>query len=499
MTHFALRRASAGILIALILAASPAPARGNELFEEEWHLFFLDGKPAGYQRISIRSREDGGATVTAFQKVIVKRGPSTARVSVTTTTEEDATGRILGFRTVQSLSDVPMEAVGRREGEDLVVTESAEGKDTRTSRVAVPPEAVGPARADRILKERLKQPGDSAEVTTFLAEARRFTREKHLLDGEESVDIRGTVKTLRRVTSSVDILPGLVTRSWFDAELNLEKSSMPFAGLEAVTYRSSLEEVLRQDFSSPPEIFFSSAVAVNRRVPSGAREALYRITRREGARGANGSGAGKLALHEGPGQKIVKADERSTLLRVRRVEPREEVKRPVAATPELEEYLRPNAYIQSGDEAIRRIAEEVAGEESRAWKAACLLEKWVESNVVEKNLNTSFATAREVLASRSGDCTEHAVLHAALLRAAGIPARVVAGLVHVDGVFVGHMWTEVHAGDWIPLDPTRAHCGVGADHIALSVSSLDSSLLDPVLEIVAILGNIKIEVVELTE
>ena len=41
------------------------------------------------------------------------------------------------------------------------------------------------------------------------------------------------------------------------------------------------------------------------------------------------------------------------------------------------------------------------------------------------------ATAAEVARSREGDCTEHAVLLAALARARGIPARVAMGLVYV--------------------------------------------------------------------
>ena len=73
--------------------------------------------------------------------------------------------------------------------------------------------------------------------------------------------------------------------------------------------------------------------------------------------------------------------------------------------------------------------------------------------------------------SREGDCTEHAVLLAALARACGIPARVAIGLVYVDqaGGFGYHMWTEMYlSGHWIPLDATLGQGGIGAAHLKLT-------------------------------
>ncbi len=57
-----------------------------------------------------------------------------------------------------------------------------------------------------------------------------------------------------------------------------------------------------------------------------------------------------------------------------------------------------------------------------------------------------------------GDCTEHAVMLAAMMRASGIPSRVVIGLTYSDqaSAMIGHMWTEAWIdGHWIPYDSTR--------------------------------------------
>jgi transglutaminase-like putative cysteine protease len=76
----------------------------------------------------------------------------------------------------------------------------------------------------------------------------------------------------------------------------------------------------------------------------------------------------------------------------------------------------------------------------------------VNAHVREKDYGRGFATALEVLRDRSGDCTEHSVLLAALLRAAGIPARPVVGLACGQNRLVGHMWVEAYVDYWRTLD-----------------------------------------------
>merc|ERR1719261_959477 len=56
----------------------------------------------------------------------------------------------------------------------------------------------------------------------------------------------------------------------------------------------------------------------------------------------------------------------------------------------------------------------------------------VHSHIQDKHLSTAYASASETARTGSGDCTEHAVLLAALLKARGIPSRVCHGLVYVE-------------------------------------------------------------------
>lgn len=82
---------------------------------------------------------------------------------------------------------------------------------------------------------------------------------------------------------------------------------------------------------------------------------------------------------------------------------------------------------------------------------------WVGRYITKKTFTRDFDLASVVAARREGDCTEHAVLLAALARARKIPARVVTGLalIEVSGKVsaFGHAWVEWHDGKtWIPAD-----------------------------------------------
>jgi len=120
-----------------------------------------------------------------------------------------------------------------------------------------------------------------------------------------------------------------------------------------------------------------------------------------------------------------------------------------------------------------------------------------------------FATASEVARTREGDCTEHAVLLAAMLRADGIPARVASGLVFVDSfagrenIFGYHMWTQALVEDesgqprWLDLDATLPpRTPFDASHITLSTSTLEEGgSSNALIALVPLLGRLEIEIV----
>jgi transglutaminase-like putative cysteine protease len=170
--------------------------------------------------------------------------------------------------------------------------------------------------------------------------------------------------------------------------------------------------------------------------------------------------------------------------------------------PPVEADLAANNLIQTEDALVRELAAEVFPVSAEAsqpddWQWALACEQFVHRMIERKVLTEAFRSAAEVARTRQGDCTEHAVLLAALCRVHGIPARVVTGLVAVGDLYGFHMWNEVWIQDrWIPLDATLARGGIGAGHLKLSDSNLEGvspfSALAPVLQI---LGDVELEVV----
>lgn len=158
---------------------------------------------------------------------------------------------------------------------------------------------------------------------------------------------------------------------------------------------------------------------------------------------------------------------------------------PAAADDGYGAYLEPETWLQSDHPRIRALAAEILAGERDALLATQLLVRWVYA-YLEKVPTLSLPNALAVLDGGRGDCNEHAALFTALARAAGLPSRVVAGLVYVDGSFVYHAWSEVRgARDWLPVDPALGQVPADATHIALAYGELwDLSQLADVVGVI---------------
>jgi hypothetical protein len=139
---------------------------------------------------------------------------------------------------------------------------------------------------------------------------------------------------------------------------------------------------------------------------------------------------------------------------------------------------KPAEWLESDDPRIRAIAEPVARRPiSDSAKMALLLQR--ARPYLEKVDFVGHYSAVETLKRRAGDCTEAAVLLAALGRAAGIPTLVASGLVYsreqyhgVANAFMPHSWTLAYVdGRWRSFD--LALDSFDATHIALTLGDGD--------------------------
>jgi len=142
---------------------------------------------------------------------------------------------------------------------------------------------------------------------------------------------------------------------------------------------------------------------------------------------------------------------------------------------DFSEYIVETEFIDINED-IRREANEILKGESDYYKAVFKLSDWVKTNI-DYDLNTLTAEAviksSWVLENRQGVCDELTNLFISMLRAVGIPARFVTGMVYtsIDDGWGNHGWAEVYFPNkgWVSWDVTFGQFGwVDPSHIKLS-------------------------------
>jgi transglutaminase-like putative cysteine protease len=152
--------------------------------------------------------------------------------------------------------------------------------------------------------------------------------------------------------------------------------------------------------------------------------------------------------------------------------------------------LQATMLVQSDDKNIREQAAKIIGNEKDSREAAKKLNTWV-YDAISKQPVVSIPSAVEVLKQKVGDCNEHTTLYAALARAAGIPARMAAGIVYMKNGFYYHAWPEVWLGEWTAIDPTFNQFPADATHIRFVTGDLAKQA-----EILKLVGKLKVDVME---
>lgn len=130
----------------------------------------------------------------------------------------------------------------------------------------------------------------------------------------------------------------------------------------------------------------------------------------------------------------------------------------------IQEYLLPQQFVDSDNELVKKISAKLRG--LNDYETAKNIFQY--TNKIFNNHSESTVinqqSASEMLKNPVGVCYDHAILMTALLRAEGIPARMISGLalrVPLKGgkdwshPGVAHAWVEFYADDmWHFADPT---------------------------------------------
>jgi transglutaminase-like putative cysteine protease len=464
---------------------------------ERWYAIELAGQPAGWMASS-QSREGDTIRTTTRMRLEIRRGQAAVVMETSSTTREREDGTPLDIESEMRLGTAPVRQRVRFEGGKAMIT-SLQGGQELTQEVALNGEWHMPAAAERIVRERMERREDPITVRTVDATTgfqivevtrRGFAEVKIEVDGKEMEAIRSV--------STTSAMPGLETIEFCDAEGVPLRVETTMLGIRMVMTATTRERALGIRAGDMPELMVRTFVKPDRAI-AGSRSttrAVYVISAEEGPAPLPPTQGPQRAVRLPDGRVRVEIDVTSPA-----PAPAEEVSDP--------SYLAGSTMVNIEDEEIRRllgVAVRDAGREPGARAEAC--RAFVNRFIRKKNLSVGFATASEAARTREGDCTEHAVLLAALLRADGIPARVVSGLVYADQfagereIFGYHMWTQAllsgsdGVARWVDLDAAlRSDRPTDATHIALSVSSLgEGHLQESFAGLAAIMGQLRINV-----
>ncbi|RLE04535.1 MAG: hypothetical protein DRI99_03645 [Candidatus Aminicenantes bacterium] len=350
----------------------------------------------------------------------------------------------------------------------------------------------------KLLAEGKIQPGFSQDFLIIdpLSYSLKISRFEVL--GWEEVLILGRKKTLWHTRTKVETIIPVTVDDWLDEEGRVWKSINQSAFLTMTSLRQSQEEALRP-VATGFELAYSSLIRSNIVLahPHQVTRVRFRLS---------GVPLEKLLAFpfDDGSQQLVKVGDDFVIIQTNSLvfDEKRALTLPIAQET-LRPFLESTAFCQSDDPEIQRVARQIVGSERNAWRAAKKIACWVNRSLTP-NYDVGFATAREVIRNRQGDCSEHTVLMVALCRAVGLPARAAVGIMSSGGVFAYHMWPEVYVGRWVNLDPKwlvvagpEEELVTDATHLKFGRSRLDEDLFQEMAQSVAeIIGQLKLEIID---
>ncbi|MFP4036356.1 MAG: transglutaminase-like domain-containing protein [Desulfobacteraceae bacterium] len=442
--------------------------------ERQWKEIYLGDRKVGYSVSHIRPAGDGYLLhVETFLKMTLMGLATGLHTHIQCTTDQDF--GLSSFRFRMHSGAVRFEASGRvKDGHIQVEAGSGGGLEAHRVPIETPP-VIG-AGMGHYFRDAELEVGRTFSFPVFDPSTMTCATASIRVADRDKITIKGIPYDSFRLETE---LWGGRFSFWLDREGRVLKEE-GFMGLTAV--RSSAAAAPEGIQGSGELDFYEiSAVVPDRTIPDPERVGHLEV-RLEGIEEPEGDPASWKGFRQELNWPLLKVT-------------REGLPSDPASKQDLEmevmaSYLDAEFNIESDHPEVRRRAESIAGGLRDPVEAAGAVMEWVYENV-DKRPVVALPSALEVLRTKAGDCNEHAVLTTALLRALGIPSRIVVGLVYTRGKFFYHAWTEAFLGEWISIDSTFKQMPVDATHIRILEGNLDKQV-----ELAGLIGRLRLKIVD---
>ncbi len=268
--------------------------------------------------------------------------------------------------------------------------------------------------------------------------------------------------------------------SWLDKDGDTLRET----GILGLSLEKVSPEKAQEGIATNGSIDFTQIASIPSNVPIKAPEELNRLKIKI-------SGTGGLLFHLNGGRQSFIKD----VLTINREQPSLSARQAALhdLPPEIAVFLKATPLVQANHPQMKTQVDNIIKTNDLPEQKVRKIVNWVYRHVQKKPV-LSVPNALEVLQNKVGDCNEHAVLIAALLRTAGIPAQIETGLVYISGRFYYHAWNIAYTGNWITVDAVFNQFPADVTHIRL-VRGEGSEQLD----LMGAMGKIKLEILEQTK
>jgi len=427
---------------------------------EQWFSVHLDGRKLGHMQI-VRSVDGGEVETRQLQQMRLERDGQSMLIASEQRMVETEEGVPLRFHNRLRMGAAETLIDGRIEDAELHV-EITQGEQVSKQQSAWPEGALL-AEGQRLVAIRAgAAAGAHFDYLSFDLDALQPVPVSVIVLGPDEVKLLDRRETLLAMRHTLTLGNSSLTSDiWITPETHeLRRLRMPMLGvqLDAV----ACDEVCAKAPDQPLDLLAATSVPAPREL--GLRE------RRRALRYAINLLGDRVPPMSAQLGQVLENDGSAVLLTVDT--------RGSGAQPPSADDLRANRWVQSDHAELMAMAATFAGDSADAAQVMARLRDGVARHIRVKSLRIGYASALEAARLAEGDCTEHALLLAALARARGIPARVATGIAYVaagngkPAQFVPHAWVYAWIdGVWQGADAALPEFGAG--HIAFDVGNGD--------------------------
>jgi hypothetical protein len=468
------------------------------VFDDEWVEIFMSGQKVGYGHQYYKRTGDLIECVQ-HQEFRLLRETSAITMTEDETSTETLDGQPRSFHSYADLGDTPTTVDGHGDGHTFTITVQ-QGAFHQEQQVTFPEGTLMTWGMERLSRMKGLASGVVYDFMSYDPSADAFAPlAAHAANGAKGpVPIRGQTVTATPVSLHLTSQNGLGTTdavSWVDDGDRTVKTSLPMGAL-SMDLVAATEAQARADYV-PRDIFTAALIPLNQPLPADAATITVRLRR------ADGQPLPPLpesAMEHG----VVLGDGSARLTLTRPELARQQAAAaPGPALADPATYLARNSCLDTSDALVRQLAAQAGGPADTPPKVlAGKLRDFVSAYIDKKDMSVGFGTATETAKSREGDCTEHAVLLAALARVRGLPARVASGLVYMpnydgqDNVLGFHMWAQFYLdGHWEDYDAALTDGATPYWRLGFVASDLnDVSMSDFTMQLTRWMVDLKITV-----